>query len=132
VMAKIKDNDFKLELEVYFENMPDYVELARLNSCVDYNKNVKTPTSPEESKKEFAGPTIYDCFKQFAVPEQLGEDNQWYCSRCKEFQRATKKMEIYKAPPVIMIQLKRFKAANSILSKAKIGEKIDFRYQTLI
>jgi ubiquitin carboxyl-terminal hydrolase 4/11/15 len=131
IAAKIKDNDFKLELEVYFENMPDYVELARLNSCVDYNKNVKTPSSPEEAKKESSAVTIYDCFKQFMVPEQLGEDNQWYCSRCKEFQRATKKMEIYKAPPIIMIQLKRFKAANSILSKAKIGEKIDFPINNL-
>jgi len=132
VAAKIRDTDFKLELEIYFENLPEHVELARLNSCVDYNKNVKSPSSPEESKKEVSGGTsVYDCLKQSALPEQLGEDNQWYCSKCKEFQRATKKMEIYKAPPILMIQLKRFKAANSILSKAKIGEKIDFPLENL-
>jgi len=140
ILPKIKDNDFKLELEIYFENMPDFIELSRLNSCIDYNKNVKTgspgktgiESGMEETKKpESTGPSIYDCFSQFVVPEQLGEDNQWYCSICKEFQKATKKMEIYKAPPVLMIQLKRFKHTGSLLSKSKIGDKIEFPLQDL-
>jgi len=137
ILPKIKDSDFKLELEVYFENMPDWVELARLNSCVDYAKNVKGKDagSPgvEETKKEkeASSVNIYDCLGQFAVPEQLGEDNQWYCSECKDFKKATKKMEIYKAPPILMIQLKRFKHTNSLLSKSKIGDKIDFPLENL-
>jgi len=40
-------------------------------------------------------------------------------------------MEIYKAPPVLMIQLKRFKHTGSLLSKSKIGDKIEFPLQDL-
>jgi len=33
----------------------------------------------------------------------------WYCSKCKEHVQATKKLEIYRAPPIFVINLKRFK-----------------------
>ena len=130
ILPKIKDNDFKLQFEVYLENLPDFIELSRFNACTDYAKNIKSSQEgiQEETKKD-SEPTeisIYDCLSQFMVPEQLGEDNQWYCSKCKEFQKATKKMEIYKAPPILMLQLKRFKHANSLSSRSKIGDKIFF------
>ena len=41
--------------------------------------------------------------------EKLSKDNQWYCTKCKEFQLADKKMEIYSVNEVIIIHLKRFR-----------------------
>jgi len=61
----------------------------------------------ETGQKE--GLTIDDCFKEFKREEILDEDNKWYCSKCKEHVQATKQLEIFKAPPILVINLKRFK-----------------------
>ena len=53
--------------------------------------------------------TIDDCFKEFEKNEILDQDNMWYCNKCKEHVQARKKLEIYKAPPIFIINLKRFK-----------------------
>lgn len=135
VISKIKDKkDYDLELELYFDNIPDEIELGRLNTCVDPKKMEKEgeeskKKEAEEEKKE-AGIQIYDCIRQFEQPEQLGEDNMWYCSKCKKHQRAFKKMEIYKAPPVLVIHLKRFKSGSGYGS-GKIQALIDFPTRNL-
>lgn len=53
--------------------------------------------------------TLYDCLNLFRTEERLEKDNAWYCSKCNKHQEATKKMEIYKAPNILIIQLKRFR-----------------------
>lgn len=57
--------------------------------------------------------TLMDCFEQFRTPEMLDENNMWYCNKCKDHVRAQKQMEIYKAPPIFIISLKRFRQAGS-------------------
>jgi ubiquitin C-terminal hydrolase len=52
---------------------------------------------------------IYDCLESFKTEEKLEKENAWYCSQCKEHQEALKKLDIYKPPNVLIIQLKRFK-----------------------
>jgi len=122
ILAKIRDPDHSFELEIFFKNVPEHIDLSKLNAYVDFQKENE---KPEEAAKS-TNITIYDCFELFSVPEQLGEENAWYCNKCKAHQRATKKMEIYKAPPIMMVHLKRFKGGGSFLSKGKITEKIDF------
>ena len=122
LVEKIKDPEFNLEFEVFFEDLPENVDLERLNSYTDLSK---TKEDDEEEKKNNIN--IYQCFEQFEEPEILGEENAWYCSNCKQHQRATKRMEIFKAPPILMIHLKRFKSgATSFASKSKISAKVDF------
>jgi ubiquitin carboxyl-terminal hydrolase 4/11/15 len=67
---------------------------------------------------------IYDCLNLFRSEEKLENDNSWYCSNCKEHKEATKKMEIYKAPNILIIQLKRFKikSTNAIMGMLKNGK----------
>lgn len=55
------------------------------------------------------GITMQDCFQEFRKEEILDQDNKWYCNKCKEHVQATKQLEIYKAPPILIINLKRFK-----------------------
>jgi len=95
-----------------------------LNTCVDFAKNNKASPVVEETKKP-SQITLQDCLNLSVEPEQLGEDNQWYCNKCKGHVRAFKKMEIYKAPMILMIQLKRFKSGMSLF-KSKIESKVEF------
>ena len=53
--------------------------------------------------------TLGDCFEECKKPELLDEDNKWYCGKCKDHVQATKTLEIYRAPPIFVINLKRFK-----------------------
>lgn len=53
--------------------------------------------------------TLEKCFEKFGDPEVLDEDDMWYCNKCKEHVRATKKMDVYSAGDIICIHLKRFR-----------------------
>jgi ubiquitin C-terminal hydrolase len=53
---------------------------------------------------------------EFEKPELLDEDNKWYCSDCKVHVQANKQMQIYNVPPVLVINLKRFKGGKSKFS----------------
>ena len=52
---------------------------------------------------------LYDCIKLFNSEEILEGNNKWYCNKCKEFREVVKKMEIYKSPYYLIIQIKRFR-----------------------
>lgn len=85
--------------------------LQRHLSGVEEGKRVDTSENEKEEKNSEI--SISDCFDEFKKPEILDEDNMWYCSKCQKHVQATKKLEIYKAPPIIVINLKRFKQGRS-------------------
>ena len=57
---------------------------------------------------------LEELLKNFNEIEQLSIDNKWYCPKCKQFQLANKKMEIYSVNEIIIIHLKRFKKNRKI------------------
>ena len=52
--------------------------------------------------------TIEQCLKEYCRDEILDENNLWKCSRCNNYVKAVKKLQIWRAPPVLVIALKRF------------------------
>eukprot|EP00828_Plagiopyla_frontata_P016653 TRINITY_DN2181_c0_g1_i6.p1 TRINITY_DN2181_c0_g1~~TRINITY_DN2181_c0_g1_i6.p1 ORF type:complete len:478 (+),score=115.13 TRINITY_DN2181_c0_g1_i6:215-1648(+) len=77
------------------------------------------------------GQSIYDCFNAFESLEKLEQGNEWYCNKCQQHKLASKQMKIYSAPEQLIIQLKRFKQGENILSSNKIKTKIDFPLKDL-
>ena len=67
--------------------------------------------------------TIYDCFEAFRTEEKLEKDNSWYCSKCKKNQEAFKKLEIYRAPNILIVQLKRFDCKTENIYEGLIKNK---------
>ncbi len=63
--------------------------------------------SDTESKSK-EGVTLDSCFAGYQNLDTLSGDNQYYCRTCKEHTDSTKKLEIYRVPKLMMIQLKRF------------------------
>lgn len=49
-----------------------------------------------------------DCLNAFAKEEVLAASEAWYCGSCKKHQCASKKMDLWKLPDVLVIHLKRF------------------------
>ncbi|KAL8276325.1 hypothetical protein RQP46_011291 [Phenoliferia psychrophenolica] len=68
--------------------------------------------------------SLVSCLNEFTKEERLGEDDQWYCPDCKKHQQATKKVEIWKVPDVLVFALKRFSAGR--YSRDKIDDFVDF------
>jgi len=68
--------------------------------------------------------SISDCFRLFSSEEILGEDDQWYCGNCKMHVRASKKIDLWKIPQVLIIHLKRFQYTRGY--RNKIESIVDF------
>jgi len=68
---------------------------------------------------------LSDCLREFKITEKLDEDNKWYCNMCKEHVIATKTMEVYRTPPILIITLKRFKMGKSKYGFSVGGSKLD-------
>ena len=62
----------------------------------------------EEEEKDDGRMTLEKCLKKFTKEEQLGEGDEWYCSKCKKHVLAKKKMELYYLPKILIICFKRF------------------------
>ncbi len=59
--------------------------------------------SVADSVKQQTEPVDLDsCLHAFTKEEQLGEDEKYYCSKCKEHQQAIKKLDIWKLPPILV------------------------------
>jgi uncharacterized UBP type Zn finger protein len=54
----------------------------------------------EEAKSEL---NIDSCFQNYSEEETLTGDDRWYCRNCKEHRDIDKKLEIYKAPKVLIL-----------------------------
>jgi ubiquitin carboxyl-terminal hydrolase 4/11/15 len=90
----------------------------------DVLNDVETLEDPElqikktrRAARKKNGITLEECFAETSKSEILSEDNAWYCSRCKELRRATKTLEIWTVPDILVIHLKRFSAHRTFRDK---------------
>lgn len=67
----------------------------------------------EEEKKI----TLHDCLKLFSKREVLGMNDSWYCPKCREHRQATKQIQLWDTPDVLLIHLKRFENLRSFSDK---------------
>jgi ubiquitin carboxyl-terminal hydrolase 8 len=77
---------------------------------------------PQPSQQRVA---LERCLDDFVKPERLDEQNLWYCSQCSNHVRATKTMELWRLPNVLILQLKRFEATNGV-RRGKNQTLVDF------
>lgn len=68
--------------------------------------------------------TLDSCFDEFSREEQLGEDDAWYCPQCKKHQQATKKLDLWRLPEILVIHLKRF--SHTRWNRDKLENMVDF------
>ncbi|KAK6441950.1 hypothetical protein LTR95_001810 [Oleoguttula sp. CCFEE 5521] len=66
------------------------------------------------------GITLEDCFTETGKREKLSADNAWYCNRCKELRQATKTLDIWTCPDIVVVHLKRFGGTRSFRDKLDV------------
>ncbi|XP_028849343.1 ubiquitin carboxyl-terminal hydrolase 11 isoform X2 [Denticeps clupeoides] len=72
---------------------------------------------------------LQECIELFTTVETLEEENPWYCPVCKKHQLATKKLDLWSLPEVLIIHLKRFSYTK--YSREKLDTIVDFPLRNL-
>lgn len=75
------------------------------------------------------GISLAECLDEFGKEEILSEMDTWYCPRCKEHRRASKKLELWKTPDILVFHLKRF--SSSLYRRDKLDVLVDFPIKDL-
>jgi len=68
--------------------------------------------------------SLNDCLELYTTKEKLGEQNAWRCPDCKKEQQATKKIDLWSLPAVLVISLKRFSFKR--MWRDKLDTKVEF------
>jgi len=101
--------------------------LVRLYEAM--NTRIASSTSSTPSPKK--NMQVYDCFDLFCTEEKLASSDSWYCSKCKKHRQATKTLEIWSLPPVLILHLKRFSQEADQYFSDKLSTQIDFPIEDL-
>ncbi|GAB7348787.1 hypothetical protein MBLNU459_g7510t1 [Dothideomycetes sp. NU459] len=81
------------------------------------------------SQRKKNGITLDDCFAETGKTEILSEENAWYCARCKELRRASKTLEMWTVPDILVLHLKRFSGER--YRRDKVDITVDFPLEGL-
>ncbi|XP_057784693.1 ubiquitin carboxyl-terminal hydrolase 8-like [Salvia miltiorrhiza] len=68
--------------------------------------------------------SLYKCVEAFLKEEPLGPEDMWYCPNCKEHRQASKKLDLWRLPEILVIHLKRFSYTRFL--KNKLETFVDF------
>ncbi|CAL5357245.1 unnamed protein product [Camellia sinensis] len=68
--------------------------------------------------------SLYKCLEAFSKEEPLGLEDMWYCPGCKKHRQASKKLDLWRLPEILVIHLKRF--SYSRFSKNKLEAYVNF------
>eukprot|EP01091_Cochliopodium_minus_P018951 TRINITY_DN781_c0_g1_i1.p1 TRINITY_DN781_c0_g1~~TRINITY_DN781_c0_g1_i1.p1 ORF type:complete len:934 (-),score=338.84 TRINITY_DN781_c0_g1_i1:16-2817(-) len=89
----------------------------------------ETESSGGQSGKDDSQINVYSCLEKFSAKETLTEENLWYCSQCKEHRAATKQVQLWSLPDILVIHFKRFQYNK--YWRDKIDQVIDFPVEGL-
>ncbi|XP_017297008.1 ubiquitin carboxyl-terminal hydrolase 8 [Kryptolebias marmoratus] len=73
--------------------------------------------------------SLQDCLRLFSKEEKLTDNNKVFCRHCKAHRDSTKKLEIWKVPPILLVHLKRFSYEGRW--KQKLQTSVDFPLDSL-
>ncbi|KAM7257841.1 hypothetical protein ACFE04_013582 [Oxalis oulophora] len=68
--------------------------------------------------------SLYTCLEAFLREEPLVPEEMWFCPQCKEHRQASKKLDLWRLPEVLVIHLKRFSYSRS--TKHKLETFVNF------
>jgi ubiquitin carboxyl-terminal hydrolase 4/11/15 len=147
----LKIEDFNCQLSEIQTDISDYEIIVQFNpdskyinkeafdldhyDSIEFEYKIKKVEEEEEKKKENEEEddgrmTLAKCLKKFCKEEQLQEGDEWYCSKCKKHVLATKKMDFFYLPKLLIICFKRFSKESSYRWE-KNDDNIDFPIDNL-
>lgn len=99
------------------------------SSCETMPDPVLDKAQQFRARRKKHGISLEDCLDEFEREEVLSENDTWYCPRCKQHQRASKKFDLWKTPDILVVHLKRF--SSSGWRREKLDVLVDFPIEGL-
>ncbi|TKY48709.1 Ubiquitin carboxyl-terminal hydrolase 8 [Spatholobus suberectus] len=81
------------------------------------------------AKRSQESVSLYKCLEAFLQEEPLGPEDMWYCPGCKKHRQASKKLDLWRLPEILVIHLKRFQYSRYL--KNKLETYVDFPVDNL-
>ena len=113
----------------YFGTGPQAFQHALFNTWETFIHPEYSEAVKAAAAKSQRGISLQDCLDEFTREEELGEDDPWYCPKCKKHQQATKKFDLWSVPDVLVVHLKRFSSSRAL--RDKIEAFVDFPIEGL-
>ncbi|XP_065855904.1 ubiquitin carboxyl-terminal hydrolase 8-like isoform X2 [Euphorbia lathyris] len=109
----------RLEVHVLWsEKMIEKYDTCILSSLPEVFKPQLYISRPQESV------SLYKCLEAYLKEEPLGPEDMWFCPGCKKFKQASKKLDLWRLPEILIVHLKRF--SYSRFMKNKLETYVDF------
>lgn len=102
-------------------------QLYDSNYLKDLPEVHKTGFTVKKTRQEAV--SLFSCLEAFLTEEPLGPDDMWYCPRCKEHRQATKKLDLWMLPDILVVHLKRFSYSRYL--KNKLDTFVNFPIRSL-
>lgn len=74
---------------------------------------------------------VTDAISKYSEEESLTGDDQWHCERCRMKVDATKKIDLWKLPPVLCLHLKRFEFDSKTSEFVKTENRLSMKLSLL-
>ena len=75
---------------------------------------------------------VLQCLDKFIEREQMPPLEEWYCPKCKQHNAPLKKFDLWSAPDVLIIHLKRFQyTGGTFPMRDKISDHVEFPIENL-
>ncbi|EON98122.1 putative ubiquitin specific peptidase 11 protein [Phaeoacremonium minimum UCRPA7] len=103
--------------------------MALFNNLETLHDPLLEAKKKERIQRKKTGISLNDCLDEFEKEEILSEQDMWYCPRCKERRRASKKFDLWKTPDILIVHLKRFSSSGWRRDKLEI--LVDFPIEGL-
>ncbi|CAK9160860.1 unnamed protein product [Ilex paraguariensis] len=100
------------------DNMMELYDTSLLSSLPEICKSALLAEKPQESVN------LYKCLEAFLKEEPLGPEDMWYCPNCKRHRQASKTLDLWRLPEILIIHLKRF--SYNRYFKNKLETYVDF------
>jgi len=95
--------------------------------ATDHKRTLNDQNSPSARyrgrQKSTPSCSLKDCMAQFRVAEKLSKEDSWYCNKCKEHVEATKQIEIFNIPNILIISINRFKRDSTYFNE-KVSDHV--------
>ncbi|OVA20111.1 Ubiquitin carboxyl-terminal hydrolases family 2 [Macleaya cordata] len=102
-------------------------ELYDVSYLEDLPEVYKTGFTVKKTRQEAI--SLFSCLEAFLKEEPLGPDDMWYCPTCKEHRQATKKLDLWRLPEILVFHLKRFSYSRYL--KNKLDTFVNFPIRNL-
>ncbi|GBG75434.1 hypothetical protein CBR_g20064 [Chara braunii] len=80
----------------------------RKSQCFDPFLDLSLPIPKRSLSCGGSSITIQDCLSAFTAEERLDGRNKYHCEHCKAPRSSTKKLSIFRLPPILVLHIKRF------------------------